>query len=407
MDKELTARQYLEAELARKAAVLEEIVAKADAEGRSPNDDERPIIERNMAEVAELKSRIQGMKDNDELRENIRKMAQAGGVETVEVEAPQGVKSLGEAYIKSDGYKALKAEGFVGRRTVGPIEVPNFAKNTVTEGEFTVATPVITQPGLVDLAFQPLTVAALMPNVPVAGPSVRYLQATLIDLASGETAEGDPKTEADFEYDEITATLAKLTGFIKVSSEMLEDAPAVAAHINAQLPAAVRRNEEAKLVSELYAQAGNAGDPADGSEVESGTPNRFDAILEAIMVVRTSSFKEPDGLLIHPMDWAAMAATKSGVDGNYFSGGPYQGPARNPWGLRAVITTAATPGLALVGAFSEGAEVLRRGGLTVESTNSNEDDFRNNLVAIRAEERVALAVLYPDAFATADVSGGA
>ena len=31
-------------------------------------------------------------------------------------------------------------------------------------------------------------------------------------------------------------------------------------------------------------------------------------------------------------------------------------------------------------------------------TNSNEDDFKNNLVALRAEERLALAVYRPGAF---------
>jgi hypothetical protein len=45
-----------------------------------------------------------------------------------------------------------------------------------------------------------------------------------------------------------------------------------------------------------------------------------------------------------------------------------------------------------------GAAVLRRGGLTVEATNSNETDFLNNLIALRCEERLGLAVFRPGAF---------
>jgi len=40
----------------------------------------------------------------------------------------------------------------------------------------------------------------------------------------------------------------------------------------------------------------------------------------------------------------------------------------------------------------------------VEATNSNENDFVNNLVAIRAEERLALAVYIPTAFVKVTLS---
>jgi hypothetical protein len=39
----------------------------------------------------------------------------------------------------------------------------------------------------------------------------------------------------------------------------------------------------------------------------------------------------------------------------------------------------------------------------VEASNSHEDFFRLDLVAIRAETRLALAVHRPEAFATADL----
>ena len=39
-----------------------------------------------------------------------------------------------------------------------------------------------------------------------------------------------------------------------------------------------------------------------------------------------------------------------------------------------------------------------RNGLSIDATNTNEDDFINNLTAIRVEQRLALAVYRPLAF---------
>ena len=84
--------------------------------------------------------------------------------------------------------------------------------------------------------------------------------------------------------------------------------------------------------------------------------------------------------------------------GAYFSGGPYAGPAENPWGLRSVVTRAVAAGSPIVGAFSDAATVWRKGGLSGEASNSHADYFRKNLTALRAEERMALAVYRPSAF---------
>jgi hypothetical protein len=42
--------------------------------------------------------------------------------------------------------------------------------------------------------------------------------------------------------------------------------------------------------------------------------------------------------------------------------------------------------------------VWRKGGMSVEATNSNDTDFLLNLIAIRAEERLGLAVYRPTAY---------
>ena len=67
-------------------------------------------------------------------------------------------------------------------------------------------------------------------------------------------------------------------------------------------------------------------------------------------------------------------------------------------GLTVDVTTAIAQGTVLVGGFQESAQIFRRQGVTVEMTNSNVDDFVNNLITVRAEERLALAVYRPAGF---------
>ena len=71
------------------------------------------------------------------------------------------------------------------------------------------------------------------------------------------------------------------------------------------------------------------------------------------------------------------------------------------------MTPAIAAGTVLVGAFTQGASVIRRQGLTVDVANQNEDDFTHNRIAVRIEERLALAVRYPKAFCKVTVAAAA
>ncbi len=68
------------------------------------------------------------------------------------------------------------------------------------------------------------------------------------------------------------------------------------------------------------------------------------------------------------------------------------------WGKPVVISKSIPVGTALVGAFDAAAQLFRRQGLVIQMTNSDVDDFRRNLICIRAEERLALAVYQGAAF---------
>jgi HK97 family phage major capsid protein len=198
----------------------------------------------------------------------------------------------------------------------------------------------------------------------------------------------------------VTATLSKLAAFIPISEEMWEDSPAVRDYINAQLPAMVERGLEAKLATALYAGAGLTAAPA----TLSGGSNGFDAIAAGINELQTSDFFDPDGLFIHPDDYWALRIDKDGNEG-YYGSGPWAGPSANPWGLRTVVSASATAGSPVVGNFRQGATLWRKGGTRLEASNSHDDYFQKNLIALRAELRYALTIYYSEAFVVVDVTG--
>jgi HK97 family phage major capsid protein len=124
--------------------------------------------------------------------------------------------------------------------------------------------------------------------------------------------------------------------------------------------------------------------------------------------------------VVHPTDWQVLRLLKD-TAGQYFGGGPFLGPYGGPqgpvglsgqlqgpvdtiWNKRVYITSAiGGAGTALIGTMAAG-QVWSRGGLSVEATNSHASYFAMNLVAIRAERRVGLAVYRPGAFCEVHLS---
>jgi hypothetical protein len=96
---------------------------------------------------------------------------------------------------------------------------------------------------------------------------------------------------------------------------------------------------------------------------------------------------------------------KATPSGTYLSGSPIDSRSLFVDGVAVFQTTRLVPGVGLVGNFALGARLFVREQPRFEvNTQGGEAEWKSNKVLLRAEERLALAVVYPEAFCTASFS---
>lgn len=367
----------------------------------------------------ETLKKFQGIADqNEDLNQRMNQLA---------------VKTLGEQLTDSPDYaeycKQVKmgvhgASGGIELKAGGILGETNFTGTdgiplTSTSGGSGLLVPqYLTTP--VQKLFQRLTVADLLPTGTLTGASLIYPVESTVANGAQSVAEGGLKPNSDLGLTMVTELLKKIATRLKISDEMLQDVPAVQSYVNARLVLFVQIQEEAQLLAGNGSGSNltgllNRSNMATAIAMGAGsTPvAKLEALYTQMTAIRTGAFVEPDAMILNPLDYQLLRFAKDG-QGQYYAGGPFTGAYGNGspgqdsnvlsstgfdvWNKRVVVTTAIPQGTALVGSFQTCAQVFRRGGLTVEMTNSNEDDFNHDLVSIRAEERVMLAVYRPGGF---------
>ena len=241
----------------------------------------------------------------------------------------------------------------------------------------------------------PLVIRDLFGAEQISGSTLVYLVEGAIQGAPAVTAEGNEKPQVHFaDPTPKTVSLAKVACHIKESDEYINDFPFLASAINGRLLYELGLVEQGKLVTDLLGTSGIQT----GTYAATGTATDIaDAILQAAMDVQAQTGFAADAIAINPADWYTLRVGKH--NGEYYGGG-YFGAQNIPnlWGIPVCVSASITSGTVVVGAFKTCASVVTNGGVSVEAVNTNEDDFVKNLMTIRAEERLALAVRRPAGF---------
>ena len=389
-------------EAALKAA--REIAEKAKGESREMTADEIAEVDQHLAKADDLEKQI---KAADESQARMKRLSEITDPEADERGRETGAKTLGEHFVKTVGDRLVESKSSGGRFSVA---APEFKAATDTQMVGTTFDPVTTQvdTNIVQGLRRRLQIADLLAQGTLSGNAITYYVEGVLEGDFATVAEGAQKPQIHYvDPTPVTEALKKIAAFIKESDEMIEDLPFLVSAINNRLLYNLALFEENQVLNgdgtgtNLRGLLNRSGIQTLGATTDPKAGNA-DQIFKAMTAVSTGSGLDADGIVIHPTDYQTFRLNKDS-NGQYYGGGYFQGQygtggvQEQPplWGLRTVVTPAIAAGTVLVGAFRQSSTLYRKGGVRVESTNSEGNDFTNNKVTVRAEERVALATRVP------------
>jgi len=397
----------------QRAAALkaaQDIVAKAQAESRDLTEVETAEVETKTAEIAEFDRQIKAAEKSAEVMARIG--AIAPGADTKDGDEPAAASSLGEHFVKSVSADDLARLKSVSGSTLAVKEWAPSVK-AATDANATAASlapwGTLYDNTVVRGFRRPVVSDVLGTGTLGNSNAVTYLIEGSVEGAFSTVAEGGAKPQLHF-TDPTTRTdaLKKIAGFMKFTDEMVEDFPFWQSEINQRGLYLLALAEENQLLNGAGTGStvlGLLNRSGIQTETQGATGDSAqDTIFRAMTKVQTATGLTADAIIINPADYQALRLSKD-ANGQYFGGGFFSGEYGNGgivaqpplWGVPTIVSAAVAAKTVVVGALQASTTVYRKGGVRVESTNSHVDDFTNNLITTRIEERVALAVRIPAA----------
>lgn len=383
---------------------------KVTAKGRLMTAEERQAIQAKIDDANQLKARIERAEGDVNLTAEIERLTGEMKPSTPPPAARPAIATLGQQFVASEAGRFFREKRHQGSRNwaapIAELDMHGIRAATLSTDPASGGKLVISdyRPGIVPLPSRRLSVRDLLAPGTTDSNSVTYMVETTFTNAAAPVAEGALKPESTLVFNQVTDLVQKIAHWLPVTEEMLEDVSQIASYIDARLRLGVELTEEDQLLN------GNGTPPnlsgildrvgLTAPHVRTDPETNIEAIFKQQMAIFNASFVMPDGHVVNPANWTTIALAKD-TNGQYYGAGPFAGAlAPTLWGLPVSITPSIVLGTSLTGAFKSQAQIFDKGGIRVEASNSHADFFIKNLVAIRAEERLALAVYRPAAFGT-------
>jgi HK97 family phage major capsid protein len=393
-------------------ACADHVVTPASADGKTPEvkgrlmtTEEKAAIQAILDDGKKIKSKIDGLQGDHNLQQEIERLtsgmaaaARQGNAERIARET----RSIGQQFVADPLYQAwVKGENHRQKGSLSPgVEVMAATLTSDPASGGTVILP-DNRPGIIELLFKRMVIADLIAPGTTDSNQIAYMKEKTFTNAADAVLEGGLKPESTLVFEAATSAVRKIAHWIPVTEEMLEDFKQTASIIDSRLRLGLELKEEDELLNGTGIAPhllGLMNLPGLTAAQARGADSNMDAIFKQMTTIATTVFSLTDGIVVNPANWQTVQLMKNAA-GNYMGSGPWA-PAQNPtlWGVPVAVTPSIVAGTALVGAFRSAAQIFRKGGIRVESSNSHASFFVNNLVAIRAEERLALAVYREAAF---------
>lgn len=247
--------------------------------------------------------------------------------------------------------------------------------------------------GIVTEARQALRMRNLLSARPTSLGMIDYIKVNSAPAAASMQTESSAKVENAATFTSASQKVETIATWIPASKQVLDDMTELLGYLTTALPYEVGLREDVQLLfgngnspdlNGLYTQA-----TAFNTSLLSLTPGwtKADIISCVIQQIQIAKEVDPTFVVLHPTDYWQIRRTKN-LGAYLFVGRDAQDPF---WGLTPIVTTSMSAGEFLVGSGNPvAAEIRDRMEMQIEIATTHSDYFTKNLIAIRAERRLAL-----------------
>lgn len=317
--------------------------------------------------------------------------------------AKKVVESVGQQVISAEALKTFASSIDGGKRVSIPVKAATISTD-IPDG---VVEPQ-RLPGIDTAPKQRLFIRDLIAPGRTSSPAIFWVQQTGFTNNAAVVPENTQKPYSDIQFATKITPVTTVAHLFKASKQILDDFAQLQSTIDAEMRYGLKFVEEQEILfgdgtgahlDGIVPQA-SAFNPAFQVEQQNGIDDLRLAMLQAQLARFPAS-----GHVLHFIDWAKIELTKDSL-GRYILANPAALTGPTLWGLPVVATEAAQfLGKFLTGAFNAGAQIFDREETNVVISTENADDFEKNMITIRCEERLALAVKRPEAFVFGSFSG--
>ena len=315
-------------------------------------------------------------------------------------------QSLGEQFTNSAEFKAMQS---------GASRAQLEIKTTLTNATLNSQQPLVPADhrGIEALPFNALNVWTAIPKGRTASNVIVWPRATRTNNAGPQVAgspevytEGATKPESAYSFSLIERPVRTLAHFLPVSTQVMEDSPFLESFLNSDMVMGLADEVQNQCLTGSGAKGNLSGlvteatAYAPSASPDPGASNNLVRIRSAIRQLEVANFR-PSHIVLNPVDWFNLEIERinPGSDDRYIWSNPQDSGDRRLWGVQVLVANAMTAGSFLVGDFGQ-AMAFEKNGISFQAAYQDASNFRQNLVTLRAECRLAMVVKRTEAFIT-------
>jgi HK97 family phage major capsid protein len=313
-------------------------------------------------------------------------------------ERGEDVASVGNQLIQAEGLKEFATNVQGGKRFNVPV------KNALMSSDIGAGIIEPTRlPGIDASPKQRLFIRDLIAPGRTGSPVIFWVQQTGFTNNARVVTEGQTKPTSNIAFTPKMTPVATIAHLFKASKQIMDDFAQLQSTVDAEMRYGLKYAEEREVLF---------GD-GDGGNLHGIVPQAedFDPAFTVTMQTHIDDLRlamlqsqlarlPADGIVMHFIDWAKIELTKD-ANGVYVLSNPLRLSGPTLWGLPIVATEVPEfEGEFLTGPFKTGAQLFDREDANVIISTENADDFEKNMITVRCEERVGLAVKRPEGFIT-------